>query len=59
MTSRFLIVFMPFNKMYLGESQIHKRKVKKDNGKEKQKVVFGRSELVCGVCVVDGVGLLR
>ena len=54
-----MIIFMPFNKMYLGESQIHKRKVKKDNGKEKQKVVFGRSELVCSVCVVDGVGLLR
>ena len=52
------MILMPSAKMYSGESQYTKGRLK-DNGKEKQKVVFGRSELVCGVCVVDGVGLLR
>ena len=58
MTSRFLIIFIPSAKMYLGESQYTKGRVK-DNEKEKQKVVLDRSGLACGICVVDGVDLLR
>ena len=58
MTSRFLIIFMPSVKMYSGESQYTKGKLK-DNEKEKQKVVLDRSGLACGICVVDGVDLLR
>ena len=58
MTNRFLIIFMPSVKMYSGESQYTKGRLK-DNEKEKQKVVLDRSELACGICVVDGVDLLR
>ena len=58
MTSRFLIIFMPSVTMYLGESQYTKGRLK-DNEKEKQKVVLDRSGLACGICVVDGVDLLR
>ena len=58
MTSRFLIVLMPSVKMYAGESQYTKGRLK-DNGKEKQKVVLGRSGHACGVCVVDCVNSLR
>ena len=58
MTSRFLIIFTLSVKMYLGESQYTKGRLK-DNEKEKQKVVLDRSGLACGICVVDGVDLLR
>ena len=58
MTSRFLIILMSSVTMYLGESQYTKGRLK-DNEKEKQKVVLDRSGLACGICVVDGVDLLR
>ena len=58
MTSHFLIILMPSAKMYSGESQYTKGRLK-DNEKEKQKVVLDRSGLACGICVVDGVDLLR
>ena len=58
MTSRFLMIFIPSIKMYSGESQYTKGRLK-DNGKEKQTVVLGRSRLACGVCVMDGVYLLH
>ena len=58
MTSRFLIILMPYVKMYSGDSQYTKGRLK-DNGKEKQKVVLVRSGLACGVCVVDGISPLR
>ena len=58
MTSRFLIIFTLSVKIYSGESQYTKGRLK-DNEKEKQKVVLDRSGLACGICVVDGVDLLR
>lgn len=58
MTSRFLIILMPSVKMYSGESQYTKGRLK-DNEKEKQKVVLDRSGLACVFCVVDGIYLLR
>ena len=57
MTSRFVIIFMPSVKMYSGESQYTKGRLK-DNEKEKQKVALDRNGLACGICVVDGVDLL-
>lgn len=59
MTSRFLIIFMPSVKMYSGESRQYTKGRLKDNEKGKQKVVLDRSGLACGICVVDGVDLLR
>ncbi len=52
------MILMPSAKMYSGESQYTKGRLK-DNGKEKQKVVLGRSGLACGICVVDCVNSLR
>ena len=58
MTSRFLLILIPSIIIYSGESQYAKGRLK-DYEKEKQKVVLDRSGLVCGICVVDGVDLLR
>ena len=58
MTSCFLIILMSSVKIYSDESQYTKGRLK-GNEKEKQKVVLDRSGLACGICVVDGVDLLR
>jgi hypothetical protein len=49
---------MPSAKMYSGESQYTKGRLK-NNGKEKQQIVLGRSLLAFCVCVMDGVCLLH
>ena len=53
MTRRFLIILVPSVKMYSGDSQYTKERLK-DNGKEKETVVLDRSGLAFGVCIMDG-----
>ena len=58
MTNRFLRMLMPSVIMYSGESH-YTQGMLKDNEKQKQKIIMGRSKFTYRVYFVDVVASLR